>query len=85
MKHAGPAALDDLHDVLAAIRRHASLRERRRGTFYLGVKAFLHFHEDRAGPFADVWTTDRWTRLRVATKRERATLVRTVGRLLAEG
>lgn len=54
MKHAGTAALDRLEELLAAIRRLAILNERRRGVFYLRSKAFLHFHEDEAGLFADV-------------------------------
>ena len=78
MKHAGAAALDAIEDVLGEVRAHAALRERSRGIFYLRSKAFLHFHEDQAGLFADVWTLDRWTRLRVVTKRERAALLRAV-------
>ena len=34
MKHAGPAALDQLDDLLAQIRKHADLREKSRGCFY---------------------------------------------------
>ena len=30
------------------------LKERKRGVFYLKSRAFLHFHEDPAGLFADI-------------------------------
>jgi hypothetical protein len=83
MKHAGKEALDGLEDVLAAVRRHARLKERTRGVFYLGGSAFLHFHEDPAGPFADLKVEGRWKRLRVATKSERAAFVRETARAVA--
>jgi hypothetical protein len=54
MKHAGPAALDALEPLLARIRATGALKEKSRGVFYLKSRAFLHFHEDPAGLFADV-------------------------------
>ena len=54
MKHAGPATLDRLEPVLAAVRALPGPVERKRGVFYLKSKAFLHFHEDPAGLFADL-------------------------------
>jgi hypothetical protein len=54
MKHAGPGALDQLEPLLAEIRAFAALREKSRGVFYLKSRAFLHFHEDSLGLFADV-------------------------------
>lgn len=55
MKHAGEAALDQLDPLLAALRAaFPPLVEKKRGVFYLKSKAFLHFHEDPAGLFADV-------------------------------
>lgn len=57
MKHAGPAALDRLEPVLAAVRALPGPVERKRGVFYLKSKAFLHFHEDPAGLFADLRDT----------------------------
>jgi hypothetical protein len=59
MKHAGSAALDELEPLLAELRRFAALREKTRGVFYRGGKAFLHFHEDPAGLFADMRDADR--------------------------
>ncbi len=54
MKHAGPAALDRLELLLVQIRTLPGLVEKSRGVFYRKGKAFLHFHEDPAGLFADV-------------------------------
>jgi hypothetical protein len=34
------------------------LREKSRGIFYRGSRAFLHFHEDPAGLFADIRCAD---------------------------
>jgi hypothetical protein len=82
MKHAGRETLDDLEDVLAVLRRLDGPAERSRGVFHLRSRAFLYFHEDPAGPFADLKCGDRWVRRRVATKRERARLVRDAARAL---
>lgn len=85
MKHAGPAALDALEDVLAALRAHAGLREKSRGTFYRKSSAFLHFHEDPEGLFADVKLAGAdFTRFRVSTKKEQAALLREVARALGD-
>ena len=54
MKHAGPAALDALEPLLAELRTLSGLREKSRGVFYRKGQAFLHFHEDPKGLFADV-------------------------------
>jgi hypothetical protein len=54
MKHATAAALDELEAVLAEIRTLPGLKEKSRGVFYLKSRAFLHFHEDPKGLFADV-------------------------------
>lgn len=54
MKHASPATLDELEPLLAEIRTLAGLKEKSRGIFYLKSRAFLHFHEDPKGLFADV-------------------------------
>lgn len=54
MKHAGPAALDALEPLLERIRATGVLKEKGRGIFYLKSRAFLHFHEDPKGLFADI-------------------------------
>ncbi|WP_068878077.1 MULTISPECIES: hypothetical protein [unclassified Phenylobacterium] len=54
MKHASPTALDALEPLLAELRALPGLVERSRGVFYRKGRAFLHFHEDPKGLFADV-------------------------------
>ncbi len=83
MKHAGPDAHARLAPLLAELRRLAQLREPKPGTFYRGSVAFLHFHEDAAGDFADVKVAGDWQRSRVVSAKERALLLRRVRALLA--
>lgn len=54
MKHASQQALDRLESLLEKIRGLPGLKEKKRGIFYRGSRAFLHFHEDASGLFADV-------------------------------
>ena len=78
MRHATPVALDELEDLLSRLRAIPGLKEKSRGTFYRGSRAFLHFHEDPAGLFADIRMSDDFERVRVSTRAERAALVRQV-------
>jgi hypothetical protein len=79
VKHATPAALDRLEPLLGALRALEGLREKSRGTFYRGSKAFLHFHEDPAGLFADVKLAgSEFTRLRATSAAEQRALLRAV-------
>jgi hypothetical protein len=82
MKHAGADALIVLSDVLEAVRSRAVLVERRPGIFYLRGRAFLHFHEDRAGLFADLRGGEDWERFPVNNPKEREQLVKAVDRVL---
>ena len=54
MRHITTEELDRLEDLLVSLRELDGLREKKRGVFYRKSKAFLHFHEDPAGLFADV-------------------------------
>jgi hypothetical protein len=72
VKHAGPRTLDAIEPLLAAARAVAGLTERSRGIFYRRSMAFLHFHEDPKGPFADLKSASGWSRMRVSTRRELA-------------
>jgi hypothetical protein len=84
MKHAGPEALDQLASLLEHLRGFASLVERKSGTFYLGSSAFLHFHEDPAGLFADAKLHGpEFERLPVNTTTEQAVLVELVRQAIA--
>jgi hypothetical protein len=58
MKHAGATALDQLDPLITRLRALPGLKEKSRGVFYLKSRAFLHFHEDPKGLFADVRTVD---------------------------
>jgi hypothetical protein len=78
MKHAGAATLDALSALLADLRSRSPLREKKTGVFYLRSRAFLHFHEDPAGIFADVRLGEDFTRMRVTTPRERRALLAAV-------
>ena len=84
MRHARDDALDILEPVLVQLREFRELTERSRGTFYKRSQAFLHFHEDPAGVFADVRLSpgDAFTRMRVSTKAEQRTFMTAVRRAL---
>jgi len=58
MKHAGPATLDGLEPLLDRLRATGLFKEKSRGAFYRKSRAFLHFHEDPAGVFADIRDAD---------------------------
>jgi hypothetical protein len=75
VKHATQAAFDLLDDVLEQLRRLPGLKEKSRGTFYVKAGAFLHFHEDPAGLFADLKESGDWVRYPVNTKAEKKRLV----------
>ena len=75
MKHAGTTALDQLDRLLSQLRGQEGLKERKRGVFYRGSSAFLHFHEDPAGLFADVRTASDWERLPVNTRAQQRQLL----------
>jgi hypothetical protein len=81
MNHAGPEALNTLDDLLAAVRARG-VKEPRPGSFYRQGKAWLHFHEDKAGLFADIRVGPEWQRFRVSETEERAALLSLIDRSL---
>lgn len=86
MRHAGPATLATLASLLGDLRALPALVERRPGIFYRKSQAFLHFHEDAAGLFADLKRADGggFERLPVDVAAQRAALLqRVVERLTA--
>ena len=85
MKHAGPLALDRLEPLLARLRGFDALKERSRGVFYLRSRAFLHFHEDPAGLFADIRAADSrdFERVKVDDPAGEAALLNQVETVLA--
>ncbi len=58
MRHAREPALDELAPLLVQLRALPGLTEKKHGTFYRKSRAFLHFHEDPAGLFADIRGAD---------------------------
>jgi len=76
MKHAGTDALGQLEPILDQIRRLDGLKEKKPGVFYRGASAFLHFHEDPTGFFADVKTGGDFVRFPINSKPEVETFLR---------
>ena len=75
MRHAGPATLARITTLLEELRARAVLRERRPGVFELNSRAFLHFHDDPSGIFADVRLAEGFVRLPVTSSSEQADLL----------
>ena len=68
MRHARPSDLDPIEPLLASLRALGALKEKKRGAFYRGSRAFLHFHEHEGGLLADVKNGADWERLGAARK-----------------
>ena len=73
--------MNALAELLNEIRRYEGLREPKRGTFYRRSSAFLHFHEDPAGLFADLKIGDLFQRFPVNTVAQRRALLRRIAQL----
>ncbi len=71
MKHATQEALTAITPLLRSLSAIEVLRERSAGTYYLKSQAFVHFHEDPAGIFADLRTSTEWRRFPVNTEKQR--------------
>lgn len=78
MKHATPAALDRLESLLRDLRKINGLREKSRGVFYRGSRAFLHFHEHGDALFADARFKDDFERWPVTNMAEQSALLKKV-------
>jgi len=70
LKHAGSDSLAMLTALLDDIRKRSGLVEKTPGVFYRKRKAFLHFHEDKAGLFMDIRDGTDWLRLPAAEHRQ---------------
>ena len=85
MKHAGPATLAAHEPFLRKVRRHPSLIERTPGSFYRKSTAYLHFHEDPSGIYADVKLNFvDFTRVRATTPQEQAHLLALIAESLKQ-
>jgi len=83
VRHATQEDLDRLAALLAELRRLPQLRERKRGYFSRGSRAFLHFHEDAGDLYADVKLDGAFQRMRVTSPGEQADFLAQVGRAVA--
>lgn len=75
MKHAGPDALARIAPLLVELRARSALRERRPGVFELKSRAFLHFHDDPSGVFADIRLAEDFVRLPVTSRSDQSDLL----------
>jgi hypothetical protein len=84
MTHADAAALAALCDLIENLRRRSVLVEKRLGIFYNKGRAFLHFHKDPTGLFADLRHGEDWQRFPVNEPDECASLLAAVDRALVQ-
>jgi hypothetical protein len=84
VRHARAQALDELEPFLERLRAVPGLVEKSRGVFYLGSKAFLHFHEDPSGLHADVRLGSDFVRVRAETAEERDGLLTRIQEVRAQ-
>jgi hypothetical protein len=82
VRHATQDDLDRLEMLLIELRKLPQLRERKRGYFSRGSRAFLHFHEDAGDLYADVRLDREFRRLRVTTRDEQAVFLSQVRQAL---
>ena len=75
VKHATPAALAHITELLERVRAVDGVKEKSPGVFYRKSRAFLHFHEDPAGIFADLRTGEEFERYPVNDRSEREALL----------
>ena len=66
------------------LRRFSQLRERKRGYFTRGSRAFLHFHEDAGDFYVDVRLDKDFERMRVTSAKEQADFLSRVRGVLAD-
>jgi hypothetical protein len=67
VRHATDDDLDHLEALLAELRGLPQLRERKRGSFSRGPRAFLHFHEDAGEFYVDVRLDTAFERMKVTS------------------
>jgi hypothetical protein len=72
VRHATDQDLDHVAALLTELRKIPQLRERKRGYFSRGSRAFLHFHEDAGDVYVDVRLGDSFERMRVTSGAEQA-------------
>ena len=85
VRHATPADLERIDDLLEKLRSVSGLVEKKPGVFYRRGRAFVHFHADPTGLFADAkLEDDDFVRLPVTTEAEQTRFLRHVRRAVGE-
>jgi hypothetical protein len=82
VRHATEDDLDQLEALLVELRKLPQLRERKRGSFSRGSRAFLHFHEDAGEFYVDVRLDSAFQRVKVTSSSDQAELLAQVRRVL---
>ncbi|MBE9157773.1 hypothetical protein IQ265_13200 [Nodosilinea sp. LEGE 06152] len=86
MKHADSDTLTRLKPLPDQVRQRVPpLREQKTGTFYLKSAAFLHFHDDPSGLFADLKVQGNWQRYPVNGEAAPADLLQVLDQQLPGG
>jgi hypothetical protein len=75
VRHATEEDLDHVEALLVELRKLPELRERKRGSFSRGSRAFLHCHADAGDFYVDVRLDRSFTRARVTSAAEQAALL----------
>jgi hypothetical protein len=77
MMHATESTLAKYSSLLASLRAIDGLKEKRPGVFYRKSKAFVHFHEDPTGLYADLRlnANEEFVRMRVESGAEQSAFV----------
>jgi hypothetical protein len=82
VRHATQEDLDRIEAVLAELRMLPELRERKRGYFSRGARAFLHFHEDAGDLYVDVRLGTDFERMKITNTSDQAAFLARVRRAL---
>jgi hypothetical protein len=82
MRHATQEDLDQLEALLVELRKLRQLRERKRGYFSRGGRAFLHFHEDAGDLYVDVRLDSKFQRMKVTSRTDQTRFLTRVANAL---
>jgi len=85
VRHATPEDLDRIEALLAQLRAVPQLRERNRGSFSRGSRAFLHFHAEADDIYADVRLDSEFERMKVTSEADQAGFVARVRQAIEPG
>jgi hypothetical protein len=84
VRHATPEDLEELEKLLGRLRALGGLVEKKPGVFYRRSRAFLHFHADPSGLFADVRLGEDFDRRPVSSRADQQKLFEDVRAAVGE-